>query len=73
MLPISIIGVQRMQIVGINPAITVTVRGVTSNQNLNRTMFQSAVLSWSCVTIPVGGYNPNATSGPYATGQACEQ
>jgi hypothetical protein len=73
MLPVSIVGVQRMQISGVNPAITISVRGVTSDQNLNRTVLHGATISWSCVTVPVGSYNPNATSGPYATGQVCEQ
>lgn len=73
MLPLSIIGVQRLQIGGVDPAITITVRKVVFNQNLNRTVLNSASISWSCVVVPIGGYNPNATSGPYASGRGCSQ
>jgi hypothetical protein len=70
MLPITILGVQRLHVYGVDPTLAVTVREVTTNQNLNRVVLNSANVSWSCV-IPLGAYDPNATSGPYATGQAC--
>jgi hypothetical protein len=71
MLPIDVVGVQRLQIDGVDPTVTLTVRGVASNQNMNKTVLNSATISWSCVNAPVGGYDPNATSGPYATGRVC--
>ncbi len=71
MLPVDILGVQRLSIYGINPTIAVTLRGVTTNQNMNKIVLSSPKISWSCI-VPLGAYDPNATSGPYATGQACQ-
>ncbi len=71
MLPVDILGVQRLNIYGVNPTIAVTLRGVTTNQSANKIVLSSPTISWSCV-VPLGAYDPNATSGPYATGQACQ-
>lgn len=71
MLPVTVLGVQRLNITGVNPTISIALRQVTTNQTLNRTVVNNADISWSCV-VPVGAYDPNATSGPYATGQACK-
>ncbi len=72
MLPVNILGVRKLGIYGVDPTVTVTLRQVTTNQNLNRVVLDSAKISWSCI-VPLGAYDPNATSGPYATGQACRQ
>ena len=71
MLPVSILGVTRFHVYGVDPNITITLRGVTTNQNLSKVLLSTADISWSCI-IPLGAYDPNATSGPYATGQACK-
>ena len=72
MLPMNLIGVQKLHIYGVNPTITITARNVTTDPGLNRTVLNAAKISWSCI-VPLGTYDPNATSGPYATGQACSQ
>jgi hypothetical protein len=71
MLPVDILGVHRLGIYGIDPTITIALRQVTTNQNVNRIALNSAKISWSCI-VPLGAYDPNATSGPYASGQACQ-
>lgn len=70
MLPVEILGVRRMSIYGVDPTVTVTLREVSLNQNLNRIVLNSAKISWTCI-VPIGAYDPNATTGPYATGEAC--
>ena len=72
MLPIKILGAHRMSISGVDPTITVTLREVATNQSVTKIVLGSAKLSWSCI-VAVGAYDPNATSGPYATGRACQQ
>jgi hypothetical protein len=72
MLPLDLLGVQKLHIYGVDPSITITARNVTTDPNLNRTVLNAAEISWSCIN-PIGTYDPNATSGPYATGQACSQ
>jgi len=72
MLPVKILGAHRMSISGVDPSVTVTLRQVTTNQSASRIMLSSAKISWSCVII-IGACDPNATSGPCATGQACRQ
>lgn len=72
MLPVNVLGVRKLSIYGVDPTITVTLRGVTTNQNLNRIVLGAAKISWSCI-VPLGAYDPYATTGPFATGQACRQ
>jgi hypothetical protein len=74
MLPIEILGVHRLSILGTDPAVTITLRGVTTSQGTSggKTVIASNQISWSCI-VPLGGYDPNATSGPFITGQACQQ
>lgn len=72
MLPLEILGVHRLGIYGVNPTITITLRQVAINKTQNKIVLNSARISWSCI-VPLGAYDPNATSGPYATGQACLQ
>lgn len=71
-LPINIFGVHRLSIYGVDPIVSITLRQVTTNQSSNNIVLNSAKIAWSCI-VPIGAYNPNATSGPYATGQACLQ
>ncbi len=70
LLPVKILGVQRLSVMGVDPFISVAIRHVATNQNLNRIVLSAAKISWSCI-VAVGGYNPSATTSPYATGQAC--
>jgi len=72
MLPVNILGVHKMSVYGVDPTVTVTLREVSTNQNVTRVVLNSAKISWSCI-VPIGAYDPNATSGPYVTGQACQQ
>lgn len=69
MLPVSILGVQRMLMPDVKPTVTVTVRSVTTDHSL-KAVLRAPVITWSCV-VALGGYNPNATSDPFATGEAC--
>jgi hypothetical protein len=71
-LPVNLLGVHKLGIYGVDPTVVVTLREVSTSQNLNRVVLNSAKLSWSCI-VALGAYDPNATSGPYATGQACRQ
>ena len=73
MLPVSVLGVEKLHVDGLDPDITITVRQVITDSNSNKSVLNSAEISWSCVTVPIGSYDPNATSGPYASGQACLQ
>ncbi len=72
MLPVNILGVHKLGIYGVDPTFTVTLRHVSTNQNVNGIVLNSAKLSWSCI-VTIGAYDPNATSGPFVTGQACQQ
>jgi hypothetical protein len=71
-LPLQIMGVNTMRMTGIDPTITLTLRDVARDPGNTdgQLLFSSRQISWSCV-VPVGAYDPNATSGPYAMGTAC--
>lgn len=71
MLQIQILGVQKMLSPGTTPSVQVTLRGVTTNRSDVKTNVALAQISWSCI-VPTYAYDPNATSGPFATGQACK-
>ena len=71
MLPVNVLGVQRLSIYGTDPTVAITLRGVTTNQSAGKVVLNSPKISWSCI-VPLGSFDPNATSGPYATGQACQ-
>ncbi|MGC9968664.1 MAG: hypothetical protein ABSC29_02955 [Minisyncoccia bacterium] len=71
MLPLVVLGVNRMQMSGIDPKITITIHKLTTDQSDARIMLNAAQITWHCV-VPVGAYDPNATSGPFATGEACQ-
>ena len=71
MLPLAVLGVNRMQMSGIDPKITITIRGFVTDKSDAKILLNAAQIAWSCV-VPVGVYDPNATSGPFATGQACK-
>ncbi|MEK7508216.1 MAG: hypothetical protein AAB602_04025 [Patescibacteria group bacterium] len=70
LLPISVLGVHRLSIYGVNPIVDITLRKITIDKSANKIILSIPKISWSCI-VPIGAYNPNATSGPYATGQAC--
>ena len=70
MLPIQILGVHMMSMQNTIPTITISVRDVATDRADMRTTLVSPIVSWSCV-VELGGFNPYATSGPFATGQVC--
>lgn len=70
MLPLAVLGVNRLQISGVDPTIAITMKGVTTNGSDAKIILSATQIAWSCV-VPVGAYDPNATSGPFATGEAC--
>jgi hypothetical protein len=63
MLPVEILGVHRLGIYGVNPTIAITLRQVTIDKTQNKVVLDAAKISWSCI-VPLGAYDPNATSGP---------
>ena len=65
-------GVNRMGVSGTSPTVAITVTGLTTNQSDDKLILNNARISWSCI-VPTTAYDPNATTGPYATGQACSQ
>jgi hypothetical protein len=70
LLPIQVLGVDTMSIQGVNPSMTVTLRGITTNRTDSNAVINGAQLAWSCVVSFVS-YDPNATSGAVADGDAC--
>lgn len=70
MLPIEVLGVHKMSVLGVDPTVTITLRGVSVDPSNVRTQINSPQISWSCVVV-LGAYDPNATSGPAAVGTAC--
>ncbi|HVO28776.1 MAG TPA: hypothetical protein VMT81_02215, partial [Candidatus Paceibacterota bacterium] len=71
MLPVQALGVNILQVDGTSPAIIVTLRGVNVGAGSGVSVrMATPQINWSC-TVPVGGYNPYATSSPFLTGQAC--
>lgn len=71
LLPIEILGVHKMLIDKTTPQVTLTLTGITTNPSDTKTTLNSATISWSCDVV-IGGYDPNATSGPMATGRICK-
>ncbi len=70
LLPLRIMGVSVMGIPDATPTINVVLKNVAADQASGAALANNIALSWSCI-VPPTGYDPNATSGPYATGQAC--
>jgi len=78
MLPIEVLGVDRMFVLGTSPTMSITLRGVTTNEadNANgasgdvKIVMANPNITWSCA-VSTASYDPNATSGVYTTGQAC--
>lgn len=70
MLPLVILGAQTMNISSVDPSMTITLSAITADPDNGKIMLKAAKIGWSCV-VPVGAYDPNATSGPFATGEAC--
>jgi hypothetical protein len=70
MLPIQILGVDRMLMSNTTPSITVSLQSATTDRSEIKVNLDSPTITWSCTVSPTG-YDPEATSGPMATGQAC--
>ena len=71
LLPIQVLGTRRMSISGVDPTVSIKLRGVRTDQSGGKIVLKTDGISWSCI-VPVGIYDPNATSGPYVTGRACQ-
>jgi hypothetical protein len=72
LLPVQVLGVHKMSISGIDPTITITLRGIVTDRAECKVVLNAPEIKWSCV-VALGAYDPNATSGPFATGQACRE
>ena len=70
--PIQVLGVQKMLIQNTTPSVNVTITSVTIDRNDVKIVLHNPSLAWSC-NVSQTGYDPNATSGAYATGAACLQ
>ncbi|GEM_PF-1561263 len=70
LLPVRILGVHRMMISGVDPTVTVALRALAVDPSDIKPTLNTAQIRWSCV-VPLTGYDPNATSGPFAAGDAC--
>jgi hypothetical protein len=70
MLPLQVLGVHKMSMQGINPTVTISVRSVATDRSDVKTILNSPVVSWTCI-VAIAGFDPYATNGPFATGQAC--
>lgn len=71
MLPIKVLGVHKLSIVGVNPTITITLDSVTTDRSDILMRLGTPHISWGCI-VALSYDNPNATSGPFATGEACQ-
>lgn len=69
MIPIEVLGVHTMSIQDVNPTLTISLRNV-QNDHDSQTVVNGATLTWSCI-VSFAIYDPNATSGAIASGQAC--
>ncbi len=72
MLAVDIIAVQKIRSNGLDPNINITLRGVTLDHSDVKLTLNSPKLSWMCI-VPTSAFDPNATSGPFMTGQACRE
>lgn len=70
LLAVQVLGVHKILISGTRPTITLAVRGVNTAEKDIKTVLGGAQISWSCVVTNTP-YNPNATSGAFAAGDAC--
>jgi len=61
MLIVQMLGVHKMSVTGLDPAVTVTLRQATLSQPDIKTIFTTPQITWSCI-LPTTGYDPNATS-----------
>lgn len=71
MLPVEVLDVHKLSVTGVDPAVTITLTGVTTDRTDFVMRLGTPQISWSCV-VALGYYDPNATSGPFATGEACK-
>jgi hypothetical protein len=71
LLQVEVLGVHKMLIVGNDPMIKIALRGVTTDSADVRTLFLGAEIHWSCIVTNIP-FDPNATTGPFATGEACK-
>jgi hypothetical protein len=71
MLPIEVLGVQRMIMSGTSPTIKITLHNVITDRANMPIVIASPEIAWSC-TVALTAWDPNATDSPYATGQVCQ-
>lgn len=70
LLPLQVLGARFLYLSGVNPLVRVVLKGVTLDQADIKPSIRQSEITWTCV-IPTEAYNPNATSGIFATGVAC--
>lgn len=70
MLSVQVLGVRKMNISGVDPAVKITLRGVTTDRSDVKTILSLPQIFWTC-TVATTPYDPNATSGAFMTGQVC--
>lgn len=70
LLPVQILGVHKLSVEGTDPTVKVTLRGFTTDRTDIKRAPGTPQILWSCV-VTLAAYDPNATSGPFATGDAC--
>ena len=69
-IPIQLVGVDAMSMEHTTPTFSISLAAVATNRTDAAITLTNAALQWSCV-VTFQAYDPNATSGPLATGQAC--
>ena len=68
--PLELFGAHPLSINGTEPSLSVTLSGFTTDRTDIDITPGIPSISWYCV-VATSYYNPNATSGPYAAGDAC--
>jgi len=72
MIAVHILGVRKIRSIGNDPDLKISLRDITTDPGDVKTVFNFPQLHWACI-MPTTAYDPNATSGPFATGQACRE
>ena len=69
-LPVEVLGVHRLSIADTSPSFTITLAGMTTDRTDFAAQPGTPAISWSCA-VSSAFYDPNATSGVFASGEAC--
>lgn len=71
MLAVQMVGVRKMILANQDPIIKITLTDVSPDNSDAKVSISSPQIVWTCIAT-TAAYDPNATSGPYATGQVCK-